>query len=90
MYVIYVILLISALCWLSFGLQRSQGSGLLLSWSASMHQPQLSKHSAFIDLRRQNGTKTWSLKQRDSSAQWKQAFPVLPSLVKMQVGRGNI
>ena len=29
-------------------------------------------------------------KQRVSTAQWKQAFPVLPSLVKMQVGRGNI
>ena len=29
-------------------------------------------------------------KQRFSSAQWKQALPVLPSLVKMQVGRGNI
>ena len=29
-------------------------------------------------------------KQRVSSAPWKQAFPVLPSLVKMQVGRGNI
>ena len=31
-----------------------------------------------------------AMKQRVSSAQWKQAFPVLPSLVKMQVGRGNI
>ena len=29
-------------------------------------------------------------KQRFSSAQQKQALPVLPSLVKMQVGRGNI
>ena len=29
-------------------------------------------------------------KQRVSSARWKQAFPVLPSLVKMQVGRGNM
>ena len=29
-------------------------------------------------------------KQRVSSAQQKQAFPVLPSLVKMQVGRGNM
>ena len=29
-------------------------------------------------------------KQRVSSAQWKQAFLILPSLVKMQVGRGNI
>ena len=29
-------------------------------------------------------------KQRVSSAQWKQTFPVLPSLVKMRVGRGNI
>ena len=30
------------------------------------------------------------MKQRVSSAQWKQAFPVLPYLVKMLVGRGNI
>ena len=44
----------------------------------------------FIDLGRQRRTNTWSLKQRVSSAQWKQTFPVLPSLVKMQVGRGNI
>ena len=51
---------------------------------------QLSKHSPFIDLRRQRRTNAWSLKQRVGSAQWKQAFPVLPSLVKMQVGRGNI
>ena len=29
-------------------------------------------------------------KQRLSSARWKQAFPVLPVLVKMRVGRGNI
>ena len=29
-------------------------------------------------------------KQRFSSAWQKQALPVLPSLVKMQVGRGNI
>ena len=90
-------LLICALCWLSLGLQRSQGSGLphctqllYLSRSASMHPPQLSKHSSFIDLGRQRRTNTWSLKQRVSSAQWKQAFPVLPSLVKMRVGRGNI
>ena len=52
------------------------------------HQPhdcdaQLSKHSPFIDLGRQRRTNTWSLKQKVSSAQWKQAFPVLPSLVKM-------
>ena len=44
----------------------------------------------FIDLGRQRRTNTWSLKQRVSSAQQKQAFHVLPSLVKMQVGRGNI
>ena len=30
------------------------------------------------------------MKQKASSAQWKQAFPVLPSLVKMRMGRGNI
>ena len=54
------------------------------------HHAQLSKHSPFIDLRRQRRTNTWSLKQRVSSARWKQAFPVLPSLVKMRVGRGNI
>ena len=30
------------------------------------------------------------MKQRFSSARWKQALPVLPSLVKMRVGRGNI
>ena len=29
-------------------------------------------------------------KQGVSSAQWKHAFPVLPSLVKLQVCRGNI
>ena len=29
-------------------------------------------------------------KQRVSSARWKQAFPVLPSLVKMRVGRGKM
>ena len=29
-------------------------------------------------------------KQRVSSARQKQAFPDLPSLVKMRVGRGNI
>ena len=29
-------------------------------------------------------------KQRVSFAQWKQALLVLPSLVKMQVGRGNM
>ena len=51
---------------------------------------QLSKHSPFIDLRRQRRTNTWSLKQRTHSARWRQAFPDLPSLVKMQVGRGNI
>ena len=54
------------------------------------HHNQLSKHSPFIDLGRQRRTNTWSLKQRVHSAQQKQAFPVLPSLVKMQVGRGNI
>ena len=47
---------------------------------------QLGKHFPFIDLRRQRRTNTWSLKQRVSSAQWKQAFPVLPSLVKMASG----
>ena len=51
---------------------------------------QLSKHSPFIDLGRQRRTNTWSLKQRVCSAQQKQAFPVLLSLVKMQMGRGNI
>ena len=50
----------------------------------------LSKPFPYIDLGRQRRTNTWSLKQRVSSAQWKQAFPVLPFLVKMQVGRGNI
>ena len=29
-------------------------------------------------------------KQRVSSSRWKQVFPVLPSLVKMPVGRGNM
>ena len=48
----------------------------------------ISKHVPFIDLGRQRKTNTWSLKQRVSSARWKQAFPDLPSLVKMQVGRG--
>ena len=56
----------------------------------SSSQIQLSKHSPFIDLRRQRRTNTWSLKQRVCSAQWKRAFPDLLSLVKMQVGRGNI
>ena len=55
-----------------------------------LSQVQLSKHSPFIDPGRQRRTDTWSLTQRVSSAWWKQAFPVLPSLVKMQVGRGNI
>ena len=88
-----VILLICALCWLSLGLQRSQGSGLphyaLLLCCPSIHT-QLSKYHPFIDLGRQRRTNTWSLKQRVCSAWLKQAFPVLPSLVKMQVGRGNI
>ena len=52
--------------------------------------PQRSKHFPFIDLGIQRRTNTWSLKQRVRSAQWKQAFPGLPSLVKMRVGRGNI
>ena len=60
------------------------------SVSSRLHLAQFSKHSPFIDLGRQRRTNTWSLKQRVHSAQWKQAFPVLPSLVKMQVGRGNI
>ena len=51
---------------------------------------QLGKHFPFIDLRRQRWTNTWSLKQRVSSARWKQAFLDFPSLVKMRVGRGNI
>ena len=75
------------------GLQRSQGSGLphcTLLLCQHHHHAQLSKHSPFIDLGRQRRTNTWSLKQRVGSAWWKQAFPVLPSLVKMQVGRGNI
>ena len=55
-----------------------------------LHHSQLSKHSPFIDLGRQKRTNTWSLKQRVHSAGQKQAFSVLPSLVKMQVGRGNI
>ena len=66
---------------------------LLLSVFSSQHQlphAQLSKHSPFIDLGRERRTNTWSLKQRAHSAQWKQAFPVLPSLAKMQVDRGNI
>ena len=51
---------------------------------------QPSKHSPFIDLRRQRRTNTWSLNQRVHSAQWKQAFPVLLTLVNMQGGRGHI
>ena len=53
-----------------------------LSLSLSLSLP-LSKPFPFIDLGRQRRTNTWSLKQRVSSAQWKQAFPDLPSLVKM-------
>ena len=62
----------------------------LLPFISLSSHAQLGKHFPFIDLRRQRRTNTWSLKQRVSSARWKQAFPVLPSLVKMQVGRGNI
>ena len=61
-----------------------------LSQSWYQHHAQLSKHFPFIDFERQRRTNTWSLKQWISSAQWKQTFPVLPSLVKMRVGRGNI
>ena len=50
----------------------------------------LASISLFIDLGRQRRTNTWSLKQRVSSARRKQAFLDFPSLVKMQVGRGNI
>ena len=53
-----------------------------------MHSP--ANEFPYIDLGRQRRTNTWSPKQRVSSARWKQAFPVLSSLVKMQVGRGNI
>ena len=52
--------------------------------------PSLATIPLFIDLGRQRRTNTWSLKQRVCSAWWKQAFPILPSLVKMWVGRGNI
>ena len=62
---------------------------LFFYYHSHYHNIQLGKHFPFIDLRRQRRTNTWSLKQRVDSAQWKQAFPVLPSLVKMQVGRGN-
>ena len=50
----------------------------------------LSKPFSYIDLERQRRANTWSLKQWISSAPWKQAFPDFPSLVKIQVGRGNI
>ena len=60
-------------------------------FSAGLHHASsLASIPLFIDLGRQRRTNTWSLKQRVCSARWKQAFPVLPSLVKMQVGRGNI
>ena len=63
-----------------------RGSGLLhyalLLLCPSIHA-QLSKHHPFIYLRRQRRTNTWSLKQRVCSARWKQAFPLLLSLVKM-------
>ena len=38
------------------------------SISLSLHHAQLSKHSPFIDLRRQRRINTWSLKQRVCSA----------------------
>ena len=49
-----------------------------------------SKCFPFIDLGRQRRTNTWSLKQRVSSAQQNQTFPVLPCMVKMWVDRGNM
>ena len=36
------------------------------------------------------GGPTHGQKQRVSPAQWKQALPVLPSLVKLHMGRGNV
>ena len=79
--------------WVSKGL-KGQACLTVLCFSlytlASTLQPHLSKHAPFIDLRRQKRTNTWSIKQRVHSAQQKQTFPVLASLVKMRVGRGNI
>ena len=80
------------------GSRDLKGQACLAAYSLFSHNEiqiilchtQLSKHHTFIDLRRQRRTNTWSLKQRVGSAQWNQALPVLPSLVKMQVGRGNI
>ena len=62
---------------------------ITITLSHTIHS-QLGKHFPFIDLGKQRRTNTWSLKQRVSSARWKQAFPDFPSLVKRQVGRGNI
>ena len=68
---------------------------LALLYTASLSLPVCIMHSLasiplLLILGRQRRTNTWLLKQRASSARWKQAFPVLPSLVKMQVGRGKI
>ena len=69
--------------WVSKGLKGQLASLCTASLSLSLHHAQLSKHFPFIDLGRQRRTNTWSPKQRVCSARWKQAFPVLPSLVKM-------
>ena len=50
----------------------------------------LANDSLILISENKGGPTPGSLKQRVSSARQKQAFPVSPSLVKMQVGRGNI
>ena len=51
---------------------------------------QLSKHSPFIDPRRQRRTNTWSRNKDSVLLDRSRLLLVLPSLVKMRVGRGNI